>query len=54
MFNDISKYINTCDTCQRRGAQVRKKMLIPLKVKGIFHCIEINTKGSLSKTAQGN
>ena len=25
MYENVRKYINTCDVCQRRGAQVRKR-----------------------------
>ena len=54
MYEDIRKYVNTCDTCQRREAQVRKEMLIPLQVKEPFHRIGIDIKGPLPRTQQGN
>ncbi|GBC00600.1 hypothetical protein RclHR1_03900017 [Rhizophagus clarus] len=54
MFEDIRNYINTCDTCQRRGSQQRVEPLIPIKVKSPFYRIGIDIKGPLPRTEQGN
>src|ERR1041384_865811 len=54
MYEDIKNYVSSCDTCQRRGAQVRKVMLVPLEVKEPFHRIGIDIKGPLPITSKGN
>src|SRR3989440_12500987 len=54
MYEDIRKYVSTCDTCQRRGNQVRKEILIPLQVKEPFHRIGIDIKGPLPRTSTGS
>ena len=47
IFEDVRKYVNSCDTYQRRGSQERREALIPLKVEGPFSRIGIDIKGSL-------
>ena len=36
MGEDVREYIQTCDSCQRRGPQIRREELIPIKVQGPF------------------
>src|ERR1044072_2944501 len=54
MYEDVKNYINSCDSCQKRIAQVRKEMLVPLEVKESFHCIGIDIKGLLPITSKEN
>src|ERR1043165_479849 len=54
MYDDVRNYVNSCDTCQRRGAQERKEPLIPIKIEGPFYRIGIDIKGPLPRTEQGN
>ena len=54
MFEDVRKYVNTCDSCQRRGPPERREPLTLLKVEGPFYRIGIDIKGPLPRTEQGN
>ena len=54
MYEDIKNYVSSYDTCQRRGTQVCKEMLIPLEVKEPFHHIRIDIKGPLLIISKGN
>jgi hypothetical protein len=51
---DVKKYIQTCDVCQRRGPSNRREELIPIPVQGPFHRIGIDIKGPLPITSNGN
>ena len=54
MYNDIKNYIQTCDICQRRGHEIQQQDLTPLEIKYPFHRVEIDIKGPLPPTKQGN
>lgn len=54
MFEDVRNYINTCDSCQRRGSAERREPLTPIKVQGLFYKVGIDIKGPLPITEDGN
>src|SRR5688572_22623507 len=54
MYEDIRTYIESCDSCQRRGRARRKERLLPLKVGAPFDKIGIDIKGPLPLTTKGN
>ena len=54
MYNDIQKYIKTCDSCQRRGNKGGIGYLIPIKVGKPFERIGIDFVGPLERTEKRN
>ena len=54
MFNDVRKYVQSCDECQRRGKNKRSEPLHPLKVGQPFDRLGMDIVGPLPKTKQGN
>src|SRR5215216_5852692 len=54
MYEDVRKYIQQCDNCQKRGSSKRKELLQPIKVKAPFHRVGIDIKVPLPRTSQGN
>src|SRR3989337_1276046 len=54
MFDDVQKYIKSCDNCQRRGKAKRKEELLPLTIGAPFDKIGIDIKGPLPLTTKGN
>ena len=54
MLGDITKYVQNCDSCQRRGKQGEKGYLYPIRVENAFNRIGIDFVGPLPKTARGN
>jgi len=54
MLGDITKYVQNCDNCQRRGKQGEKSYLYPIKVENAFERIGIDFVGPLPRTAKGN
>jgi hypothetical protein len=51
---DITEYIRTCDTCQRRGKPTRTESLHPIQVGQPFDRIGIDIVGPLTVTKDGN
>ena len=54
MFNDVRRYVQTCDECQRRGKNRRTEPLHPIKVGQPFDRLGMDIVGPLPKTKNGN
>ena len=54
MGDDIKKYIQACETCQRFGGIKRKEPLHPIRVGNAYDHIGIDLIGPLQPTKQGN
>ena len=54
MFEDVRKYIESCDNCQRREKTKRREELLPQKIGVPFDKIGIDIKGPLPLTRKGN
>jgi Integrase zinc binding domain/Integrase core domain len=54
MFEDIQTYVESCDTCQRRGRYKKKEPLHPIPVGSPFYQIGIDYVGPLNETTKGN
>jgi hypothetical protein len=54
MYEDIRAYVESCDSCQRRGKYKRTEPLHPIPVGEPFHQIGIDYVGPLSRTTKGN
>lgn len=54
MFDDIRKYVKTCDECQRRGKNQRIEPLHPIKVGQPYDRLGMDIVGPLPKTSKGN
>ena len=54
MYNDVRKYVQTCDECQRRGKNKRIEPLHPIKVGMPFDRMGMDIVGPLPKTDRGN
>src|SRR5437763_9548431 len=54
MYDDIKKYVKSCDICQRRGQKGGKSYLNPIEVEEPFERIGIDFVGPLEKTRRGN
>ena len=52
MFEDVRKYIESCDNCQRRGKTKRREELLPQKIGAPFDKIGIDIKGPLPLTTK--
>ena len=53
MYDDIKKYVKSCDSCQRRGRPQKHTKLHPIPVQGPFYQIGIDIVGPLNRTARG-
>jgi transposase InsO family protein len=54
MYETIHSYVQSCDSCQRRGRNKKNQTLHPIPVGTPFHQIGIDFVGPLPTTAQGN
>jgi hypothetical protein len=54
MLQDIRRYIQTCDSCQRRGNKGSEGQLNPIGVEEIFERIGVDFVGPLPRTKEGN
>jgi hypothetical protein len=54
MRKDVIKYVECCDTCQRRGKKGGKGRLNPIKVGRPFERIGLDFVGPLPRTKNGN
>jgi hypothetical protein len=54
LFNDVRRYVRTCDECQRRGKNRRTEPLHPIKIGQPFDRIGMDIVGPLPKTKNGN
>jgi hypothetical protein len=54
MFEDIRKYTQSCDECQRRGRTSRIEPLHPIPIGQPFHRIGIDYVGPLPPSSKGN
>ena len=54
MYDDIRFYVQTCDSCQRRGRNKKNQLLHPIPVQGPFYQIDIDFVGPLPVTSDGN
>lgn len=50
MGNDIKKYIQTCEICQKTKKPYTKEPLYPIKIGKLFDCIGIDIVGPLPVT----
>ena len=54
MYEDIRKYIRTCDTCQKRRREKETAPLLPVKPTTAFAHIGIDIIRPLPRTLRGN
>jgi len=54
MFEDIKSYVQSCDSCQRRGKAHSNQLLHLIPVQTPFFQVGIDFVGPLPKTARGN
>jgi hypothetical protein len=54
MYEDVRRYVRTCDDCQRRGKNRRVEPLHPIKVGQPFDRIGMDIVGPLPMTKRGN
>ena len=54
MYESIRKYVQSCDTYQRRGRPKTKNELHPIPVDSPFYRIGIDFVGPLPRTSRGN
>jgi hypothetical protein len=54
MFDDVRKYVRSCDECQRRGKNRCIEPLHPIKVGQPFDRIGMDIVGPLPMTKKGN
>ena len=52
-YEDIKKYVEACDACQRRGRPRRHNELYPIPVNSPFYQIGIDIVGPLPRTQRG-
>ena len=52
-YEDIKKYVESCDACQRRGRSRRNNLLHPIPVHSPFYQIGIDSVGPLPRTQRG-
>src|ERR1051325_2149913 len=53
MYEDIKKYVKSCDSCQRRGRSRKNNLLHPIPVHSPFYQIGIDIVGPLPRTQRG-
>jgi len=49
-YDDIKKYVEACDSCQRRGRSKKNNLLHPIPVHSPFYQIGIDFVGPLTRT----
>jgi hypothetical protein len=54
MFEDIKNYVQSCDSCQKRGRASRIEPLHPIPIGQPFHRIGIDYVGPLPVSSKGN
>ena len=54
LYEDIRRYVRTCDSCQRRGRNKKLHELHPIPVHSPFYQIGIDFVGPLPLTSNGN
>jgi hypothetical protein len=54
MYDDVRRYVQTCDECQRRGKNKRTEPLHPIKVGQPFDRVGMDIIGPLPTTNKGN
>ena len=54
MFEDIKSYVQSCDSCQKRGKAHNNQLLHPIPVQTPFFQVGIDFVGPLPKTTGGN
>src|SRR5213078_1495259 len=54
MYDDIRRYVKSCDICQRRGQKGGKSYLNPIEVGEPFERIGIDFIGPLERTKRRN
>ena len=54
MGEDIKRYVQSCDTCQRRQRPIKAEPLHPIKVGRPFDRVEIDIVGPLPTIKKGN
>ena len=54
MYEDIRKYVQTCNACQRRENPKANNILHPIEPKASFQKIEIDIVGPLTITKKEN
>ena len=54
MYNDVRRYVQTCDECQRRGKNRRIEPLHPIKVGQPFDRLGMDIVGPLPRSKNGN
>jgi hypothetical protein len=54
MYETIRNYVQTCDSCQRRGKNKNNQLLHPIPVYGPFYQVGIDIVGPLPTTENGN
>src|ERR1044072_1408004 len=52
-YENIKKYVESCDACQRRGRSKRNNLLHPIPVHSPFYQIRIDFIGPLPRTRRG-
>jgi hypothetical protein len=52
-YEDIKKYVESCDACQRRGRSKKNNLLHPIPVHSPFYQIGIDFVGPLPRTRRG-
>ena len=52
-YEDIKKYVESCDACQRRGRPRKNNELYPIPVNSPFYQIGIDIVGPLPRTQRG-
>ena len=52
-YEDIKKYVESCDACQRRGRSKKNNLLHPIPVHSPFYQIGIDFVGPLPRTQRG-
>ena len=52
-YEDVKKYVESCDACQRRGRSRRNNLLHPIPVHSPFYQIGIDFVGPLPRTRRG-
>ena len=52
-YEDIKKYVEACDSCQRRGRSKANNLLHPIPVHSPFYQIGIDFVGPLPRTKRG-
>ena len=54
MFKDIRSYVQSCDSCQRRGKSQDRQLLNPIPIQRPFYQIGIDFVGPLPRTSNRN